>query len=172
MSRLVSQIADHPEVWNTHTQRTEAYDTPHKSIDDIWVRYNDWANFKGDRESFNDAHTSVWYPVIGKIPAAWSLARHVVRRVGGKQLGGVLITRIPPGGGVKPHIDTGWHARHYEKFAVQVKGNKDQAFCFEDESLSPEPGDIYTFDNSLLHWVTNNSDEERITLIICVRRND
>jgi hypothetical protein len=172
VSALVSQLAAHPEVWNGHTQRTDGYGTPHRQVDDIWVRYNDWANFKGDRAAFNDAHTSVWYPVIGKIPGAWSLARRVMRRVGGEQLGGVLITRIPPGGEVKPHIDTGWHAGYYEKFAVQIKGDKDQAFCFEDAELRPNPGDLYTFDNSRTHWVRNDSDQERITLIICIRRQD
>ena len=168
---LVKQLNKHPEAWNTHNQRTTAYATPHKSVDDIWVRYNDWANFKGDRVAFNNAHTSVWYPVVTDIPDAWSLARRVMRRVGGWRLGGVLITRIPPGGEVKPHIDTGWHAGYYEKFAVQIKGDRDQAFCFEDGELSAEPGDLYTFDNSRCHWVRNDSDKERITLIICIRRD-
>jgi aspartyl/asparaginyl beta-hydroxylase (cupin superfamily) len=93
-----------------------------------------------------------------------------MRKVGGKQLGGVLITRIPSGGEVQPHVDHGWHAGHYEKFAVQLRGNQEQAFCFEDAELRPEPGDLYTFDNARLHWVTNDSDSERITLIVCIRR--
>jgi uncharacterized cupin superfamily protein len=170
VSALVEQLDRHPEAWNTHRMRTEAYGTPHNGIDDIWVRYNAWENFHGDPQAFNAEHVSSWYPVIADIPAAWSLARRVMRRVGGKKLGGVLITRIPPGGEVKPHIDHGWHAGHYEKFAVQVKGNKDQAFCFDDAELRPEPGDLYTFDNSFRHWVKNDSDSERITLIICIRR--
>lgn len=172
VSGLINQLAAHPEVWNTHTQRTESYNTPHKAIDDIWVRYNAWENFHGDRVAFNDEHVSSWYPVVGKIPDAWTLTRKVMRRVGGKRLGGVLITRIPPGGEVKPHIDTGWHAGYYEKFAVQIKGASDQAFCFEDGELRPEAGDLYTFDNSRMHWVRNDSQHERITLIICIRRSD
>lgn len=170
VSGLAHQLAAHPEVWNTHTQRTESYNTPHKAIDDIWVRYNAWLNFHGDRVAFNSEHVSSWYPVVGKIPDAWLLARKVMRRVGGKRLGGVLITRIPSGGEVKPHIDTGWHAGYYEKFCVQIKGGPDQAFCFEDGQLSANSGDLYTFDNSRLHWVTNDSDHERISLIICIRR--
>lgn len=170
VSALVDQLAAHPEAWNRHTMRTEAYATPHKAVSDIWVRYNDWANFDGDPQAFNAAHESVWYPVIVDIPAAWSICRRVMRHVGGKTLGGVLITRIPPGGAVTPHVDDGWHAQHYEKFAVQVRGNKDQAFCFDGAELRPEPGDLYTFDNSRRHWVTNDSDSERITLIICIRR--
>jgi len=168
---LIEQLAAHPEVWNQHTMRTQGYKTPHKAVDDIWVRYNAWENFTGDVQAFNARHESSWYPVIADIPAAWSLVRKVMRDVGGKQLGGVLITRIPPGGEVAPHIDTGWHAGHYEKFAIQIAGNQQQAFCFEDAELRPMPGDLYTFDNSHLHWVTNDSDEPRITLIICIRRD-
>ena len=171
VAALAAQLAAHPEAWNRHTMRTDAYQTPHKAVDDIWVRYNDWANFHGDPQAFNAEHESSWYPVIAVLPEAWSLARRVMRDVGGARLGGVLITRIPPGGEVAPHIDTGWHAGYYEKFAVQIASNERQAFCFEDSELRPLPGDLYTFDNSRLHWVTNDSDESRITLIICIRRN-
>ena len=169
VSAAVSQLQAQPDIWNTHTLRTEAYQ--HRQVSDIWVRYNDWANWDGDVQAFNGPHESVWYPVIGRIPAVWSLVRRVMRDVGGRELGGVLITKIPPGGRVEPHIDHGWHARHYEKFAVQLQGNDRQAFCFEDAELRPQPGDLYTFDNSRLHWVTNDSDEDRMTLIICIRRD-
>lgn len=171
---LLHQIESNPDAWNRHRMRTDAYDGhgPHKSVSDIWVRYNAWSNFDGNIAKFNDVHESTWYPVIRQIPAAWSLCRKVVRRVGGGVLGGVLITKIPPGGQVAPHIDHGWHARHYEKFAIQVKGNDKQAFCFEDAELRPLPGDLYMFDNSRLHWVINESDDDRITLIICIRRSN
>lgn len=170
---LVKQLAANPNVWNRYTLRTQGYEaTPHKAVSDVWVRFRDWSQFDGDPAKFaNTEHESVWYPCVHEIPAAWSLARRVFRTVGGKKLGGVLITRVPPGGEVKPHSDHGWHASFYEKFAVQIKGNKDQAFCFEGCELRPEAGDLYTFDNSKLHWVKNDSDAERITLIVCVRRH-
>jgi len=169
VSQALAQIAAHPDAWNRHRMRTEAYSTPHGKVSDIWVRYNDWANFDGDPQAFNGPHESVWYPVVCDLPAVWSLVRRVMRYTGMRTLGGVLITRIPPGGEVKPHVDHGWHAQQYEKFAVQLQGNEQQAFCFEDSSLSPEPGDLYTFDNSRLHWVTNDSDIDRMTLIVCLR---
>ena len=166
---LLKQLGEHPEVWNTHRERTEQYGTPHNGVSDIWVRYNAWENYTGDWPAFHDEHESVWYPVIAKIPAAWSLARKVKRKVGANTLGGVLITKIPPGGRVEPHVDGGWHARHYEKYAVQVMGNQDQAFCFEDAELRAEPGELYTFDNSRTHWVINDSDSDRITMIVCLK---
>ena len=171
VEKALSELDAHPELWNQHTLRTERYQTPHKAVSDIWVRYNDFANLEADPIAFTQMpHISVWYPCIEVIPAVKELAEFVFGYVNGKTLGGVLITKIPPGGEVLPHIDGGWHASHYEKFAVQLKGNKDQGFYFEDGQLHPEPGEVYTFDNSRLHWVKNDSDEDRITLIICVRR--
>lgn len=163
----LAQIAAHPDVWNRQRERTAAY--AHSDVSDIWLRYNDFANFNGDMQAFNAPHQSVWYPESHQLPAVRSLVFDVMRVVEGEQLGGVLITRIPPGGTVKPHIDGGWHAGYYAKFAVQLQGNERQAFHFEDASLSAMPGDLYTFDNSRLHWVTNDSDEDRMTLIICIR---
>ena len=80
-----------------------------------------------------------------------------------------MITKIPPGGMVKPHVDHGWHADYYDKYAVQLQGNCDQAFCFENESFSALPGDVYWFNNKVEHWVVNNSSEDRMTMIICIR---
>ena len=169
VSEALKQIQAHPEIWNTHRERQEQYGSPHNGVSDVWVRYRPWEQYTGDWRLFHEEHESAWYPVVHTIPAVWSLVRKVVRYVGGGKLGGVLITKIPPGGEVAPHIDDGWHAAHYAKYAVQLQGNQQQTFCFADSELRPEPGDLYTFDNSKLHWVRNDSDSDRMTLIICVR---
>jgi uncharacterized cupin superfamily protein len=87
----------------------------------------------------------------------------------GERLGGVLITQIPPGHSCKPHADDGWHARHFEKFAIQIESGPGQYFCFEGERLETKPGDLFTFDNAHTHWVTNDTPHNRITLIACIR---
>ena len=69
-----------------------------------------------------------------------------------------------------PHTDAGWHAEYYyDKYGVQLMGNKDQGFCFDGHCVSAEPGEVYWFDNQKKHWVYNDSDEDRMTMIICVR---
>lgn len=165
-----AQLEAHPEVWNQHTWRTEHPNSPHREVDDIWVRYNDLTNFDPDPAVFNGPHDPVWYPVIHKLPAIRELAMRAMVDFGYAVLGGVLITRIPPGKQVYPHSDHGWHARRYEKLCVQIKGDQRQAFHFNDVSLSANDGDVYWFDNSFVHWVTNDSDRERISMIVCVRR--
>lgn len=169
VEQAAEEIEAHPEIWNQYSLRTEGYG-PHSNISDIWVRYNAWDNYLGDRATFNAEHESSWYPCVEKIPSVKKIVFDLMRKVEATRLGGVLITKIPAGGEVKPHTDGGWHATYYGKYAVQLKSTPEQAFHFEGESFSALPGECYSFDNSQVHWVTNPSKEDRMTLIICVRK--
>lgn len=166
---LVAQISAHPELWDDFDFRTNSDISPHRELSDIIVRYNARENFTGDRSAFNEPHESVWYHCVSQLPSVIPIALEVMRLVEGERLGMVLITRIPAHKQCYPHRDAGWHARYYDKYAVQLSSAPGQAFCFEGESLSAAPGEIYSFDNSKVHWVTNDSDFDRMTLIVCVR---
>ncbi len=166
---LHSALLANPQLWDQHRMRTESPHSPHREVSDIWVRYNAAENFT-TMEEFNGPHESTWYPAADMLHVK-PLVMSIFRACGGTRLGGVLITKVPAGKQVYPHIDGGWHARYYQKAALQIAGNSDQAFCFEDCSLSALPGEIYSFDNSHRHWVTNPTSEDRITLIICMRND-
>jgi len=153
-----------PHLWNEHRGRTEHPDSPHHGVDDIWARYA--APEVVDKQQ---PHESVWYPSANILPVR-ELVMPLMSYVGGERLGGVLITRIPPGKQVLPHTDPGWHARYYEKFAIQIASAPGQEFCFHGEQLEPRPGDIYWFDNSQEHWVTNPTHYERITMICAIKK--
>lgn len=169
---LRNELAAHPELWDQYKARTAQY--AHSSISDMWVRYNPWRNFDPalGLSHFNREHEAEWYPAADIIPSLRQVALDVMRMVEGVRLGGILITKIPPGGEVRPHVDRGWHAEHYDKFAVQIQADDRQGFHFDDETLVAQAGDLYTFDNSRAHWVTNASDTDRITLIICIRLDE
>jgi hypothetical protein len=171
VSAINAELDANPDLWNQFSLRTTAYvGSPHNRVDDIWVRYNAWKKFNPKKPAnFSKEHDSSWYPAYGKLPALRPLIFGLMQVVEGERLGGVLITRIHPGSSVAPHIDLGWHAGYYRKFAVQLRGGPDQLFCFEGESLEANDGEVYEFDNSEKHWVLNNSDRERMTLIVCIR---
>lgn len=168
VSGLVRDLEKNPQLWDANTfRRTEG--SPHLDLADIIVRYNDWANFNGDRVAFNEEHDSVWWEAYAHLPSIRTLVFDLMRRLCGERLGMVLITRIPAGRSCKPHKDAGWHSRYYDKYAIQVKANEQQAFCFDECKLVTKPGDVFSFDNAFTHWVTNDSAEERITLIVSIR---
>lgn len=170
VSFLRDELRNHPEVWNEIPYRTRFDKSPHREVDDVWVRYRALEEWDGGAH-FNDSHQSVWYPVTQKIPSARFLAMELCARLEGERLGGVLITRIPPHKQVYPHVDSGWHAHYYDKFVIQIASAPGQEFCFAEGGLESSPGDCYWFDNSVSHWVTNPTSEERISLIVCIRRN-
>ena len=152
-----------PQLWNQNPQRTANPASPHHEIDDIWARYA--APSEVGKEG---PHESVWYPAAALLPVR-EIAYTLMHYVKGERLGGILITRVKAGKSVKPHTDPGWHARYYEKYAVQLQSAPGQYFCFKDEMLETKPGDVYWFDNSHMHWVENATPYDRITMICCIR---
>jgi hypothetical protein len=162
---LRRELNAHPEVWDQHPFRRIHPRSPHRQASDIWIRYNALENLG---PHFNDEHESVWYPVAKHLPAAKRICNSVAD-IENKPLAGVLITKIPAGKEIFPHRDLGWHAEHTLKIGVLVQGNKDQKFCFEDSEHACGAGDCFWFTNQDAHWVTNETDEDRVTLIVCVR---
>lgn len=159
---LKQALDEHPELWNQVRARTESPASPHHEVDDIWVRYAP-VGVSGETP-----HDSLWYWAADLLPVK-DIVYRLAYTLRADRIGGVLITRIPPGKSVKPHVDRTWHASFYRKFAVQVASAPQQAFCFKGVRHESVPGDVYEFDNSHCHWVTNDSDEERITMIVCLR---
>jgi len=155
-------LQSHPELWDQNTARTEHPSSPHHGLSDIWAR------FAEPGVDGSQPHDSVWYPCADLMPVR-DLVYPLMSMVQGDHLGGVLITKIPAGKMCKPHTDPGWHARRYQKFGIQIQSHPRQAFHFDGESLVTMPGDLFWFDNSFKHWVTNDSDQDRITMIVCIR---
>ncbi len=162
-------LTRNPQLWDEFRVRTEGDQSPHRDMPDIFVRYNDRKNYDGDRQRFNEEHDSVWYPCIGVIPEAKQLALQLMTLVHGERLGGIFITKIPPGKQCHPHIDSAWHSHYYDKYVIQVESHPMQAFQFGGEALVTEPGDVFWFDNSKTHWVTNDSPVDRISMIVAIR---
>jgi len=169
VTTLVAELQRNSHLWNQYTMRTERDTSPHYGLDDIWVRFNDYANFK-DQASFNEEHDSVWYE-SKLIPHVKELVYPLMAAVKGERLGGVLITRIKPGKTCLPHEDHGWHAHYYHKYGIQLKGGINQSFNFDNESLVTFPGDVFWFNNANMHWVNNDSDQDRITMIVCIKHD-
>lgn len=175
---LLSQLDAHPELWNAHEGRRHHEGSSHGETSDIWVRYNDFTRARGEthRErmlSLTHEHVPVWYPAWEVLPALHPIVFDLMAAVQGEMLGGVLMTKVPPGGRILPHADTGWHVEYYDKFYVGLQSAPGADFICEDgaetERINIRPGEIWLFDNRKVHSVENDSDIDRITLIVCIR---
>jgi hypothetical protein len=168
---LVAQLDAHPELWDQHSLRRTGEGTPHARMSDIWVRYNDIRPYqaRGDLSGFNDAHVPIWYPAWYVLSALRPLVLSMAAHFQAEMIGGVLITRVPGGQSIAPHTDRGWHVDYYDKLYLSLRAPEHCYFSTKTQETSPRPGELWLFDNRVEHWVDNQSEEDRITLIVCLR---
>lgn len=168
---LQQELLFNIDEFDKYDYRRTFPNSPHAQMNDIWVRYNDIKPFeeKGSLVGFEAEHDSIWYPVVEKLPSVKKVVFDLMRLVDGERLGGVLITKLPAGGHIARHTDAGWHAQYYDKFYVPILNKKGSTFCFDDGIIDPELGQAWWFDNSNPHWVNNDSDTDRIAMIVCIR---
>lgn len=159
-----------PQLWNQNTLRTAHPSTAHSQADDIWLRFNEIEE-GGDALSVVDDVMCVNYPALGEMPQARSLIYGLMARVEGEQLGRCIITRLKPGACIKPHRDEGVPATFYERFHILIQSKPGAIFRAGDEVVQMKTGEAWWFDNTQEHEVINNSDDDRITLIVDIRRS-
>jgi quercetin dioxygenase-like cupin family protein len=171
---LLLALQRHPEIFGLHSQRRYAPGSPHPEMTDVWVRYNDCRPFEAGQRpwsEFNDEHESVWYPEADLIPEVRPVVFDLMAAVQGERLGGVLITKLAPGGKIAPHVDKGWHAEYYDKYYVALKSDPGAAFGFPDGVIEAVAGEVYWFRNDVPHWVINGSKDDRFAMIVCIRHS-
>jgi mannose-6-phosphate isomerase-like protein (cupin superfamily) len=164
---LVVQIGRNADLWGSFGWRKES--AVHREMDDIWIRYNRPPE-NGDYSHFNDEHHGVFYPAWERLPALRPLVFTLMSALQATELGGVLITRIPPGRCIAPHADDSWHVQHFNTKCYTVLETNDRCwYRCADEQLVMKVGEVWTFDNRKEHEVQNEGGTDRMTLITCLR---
>ncbi len=164
---LLAALEKQEELWNQHTLRTAYPGSAHSEVSDIWLRFNDFSKYKPeDYYLIFDDLESVNYPAWNKLPEAQNLIMELIDKVDANEVGRVIITRMPPGAKITPHIDEGKYAELYKRYHIILKNNTGSIFRCGDEVLCMETGGVYWFDTSKEHEVINNSNDIRITLIV------
>ena len=78
---------------------------------------------------------------------------------------------LKPGGYIKPHKD--FETRRLAAYNVAITNPPGVEFALEEAGLVPwQPGDVRAIDIGRLHAVRNNSNEDRIHMIVHGHHND
>lgn len=162
---LLNALAQRPDLWNEHTIRTTHPLSPHQQTDDIWVLFNDCST----PETVVDDCEVVPYRAWFEIPGLRKMVLDLMRRVDGIRLGRVLISRVPPGCSIPEHVDQGAPATYYKRYHLALKAEPGALNSSAKEVIQYRMGEFWWFDNSVPHSVTNNSADDRITLVMDVR---
>lgn len=122
-------------------------------------------------EKFREPHFAEFYPAWHALPSLQPIVFDLMAKVQAVYLGGILITRISPGGKILPHDDIGsWHAEYHDcKVYVPLQANAQCVNHCLDESVVMQAGQAWIFNNLLTHSVDNDGETNRITAIVCMR---
>lgn len=154
-----------PDLWNENTLRTEHPETAHADCSDIWLMFNDTT----DASAVPNDREVIPYRAWFELPEAQAIVLDLMRRVSGVRLGRVIITKLPPGGKITPHIDGGAPAEYYKRFQVALQTRPGCLFKIGEETVQFQPGDVWLINNRETHGVINNSDDDRIAMVVDIR---
>jgi hypothetical protein len=169
---LLNAAVRHKSLWNANSLRQHFPDSPHSSVEDIWLRFTDMTEFErtGDLGVVGDDLECIAYPAWHALPQAQPIVFSVMRRVEAERLGRVMITRLDPGKRIAPHADVlGAYAGYYSRYHVPLQSQPGVSFRAGNEQVFMAAGELWWFDASAEHEVVNNSADDRIHLIIDVR---
>lgn len=170
---LALELHQNPHLWNVHDERLGP-NGPHYESDDIWVRMNDRTDFEksGNWKEFNDEHDSIWYPAFYALPSIRKIVFDLARRVEAERIGDIMVWRLKPGKKIHWHVDKSWHVGYYDKFNVCIESSPGSAFLYDGEQIEDRPGDVHRFVNTVNHSVVNNSKQDYIVMVVCLKTHN
>jgi len=179
-------VANNEKLFSNVTVRQEYEGTAHKDTETIFLRagdnFNQYTNAgkkddpKRQRELIDKAVYDVFNdlemvdrPEYNSFPQIRPLVSSLMACVEGERLGSIAIVKLKPGGKVNPHIDEGSYADYYDRFHIALAGPNGSSLNVESESLQLLPGEAWWFNHHKIHWAENNSDHDRINIIVDIK---
>ena len=163
---VLRELIVQPELWNQNTLRTEHPDTAHSDVSDIWLWFNELPT--NPEDVINDIQTHP-YPAWERLPSLRRLVLDLIHRVNGVQLGRCLVTKLPPGGVITPHVDQGAPAEFYTRYQIALQSLPGALFNCEEETVNFRSGEVWWINNRVQHSVVNNSADDRIVCVVDIR---
>ena len=159
---LLKLLDAKPELWKEITARQKLTKSPHKDTECIYVR--------GALKM--STYYVIWdigaydYPCMEYLKTALiPLMRPILDALQVKELGRVLIVNLKSTSQVQRHIDQGTYADHYERFHIVLRSNQHCFLTSGNWVLNLEVGEVWWFNNKVLHSAENNGESDRWHII-------
>lgn len=150
----------------------------------------DWDNWKHRQQLFKEMNSTKTYPlswvvngsssdnfqvdIKNKYDTIWNevsvIVKQLEKQFDGKHLN-ILFAHLPAHQKIDVHKDQTYILNTCHRFHLPLKTNSNVVFYINEMPFYLKKGMIYEIDNTGLHGVYNNSDEDRIHLIIDIFPN-
>ena len=165
---FVRELSDHPYAWSLDTSRQESV-SEHRETDTILIR--------GQSEQAildRDARANMAIRYVGRptsfsplFPRTSDFVDQLAKKMSGV-LGRAVIVRLKPYGQVYQHTDSGLYYELRSRYHLVLKSVAGSRLRSGDEEVRMREGDLWWFENRIPHEAFNDSEEDRIHLIVDV----
>lgn len=166
---LLWAITRQPHLWNTDRYRTTFENTPHGEVDDIVLRFTQRSEDSEGKTVWGDVEE--WKPAIHALPEVKPIVVDLMREVGAFSLDRLVITRLAPGKHILPHTDDQGYAVEpsRSRYHVVLQGVEGSLYRTGPEVVCMKTGEVWWFDPTVEHEIHNQSQEDRVHLLVDVR---
>lgn len=162
---LLLSLIHKPELWKMNTERQDHKESYHKDTETIFLR--------GPRvitlDDMLNSRDTVDYPALHYLPDARNLVCDLMAYVHGVELGRAMIIKLKAGGVISAHKDSGKYPEEFDRFHIPLYSLEGNTFKVGDREAWMVPGDIWWIDNKQTHAVLNNSNDDRVHLVVDIR---
>lgn len=175
---LLNALYRKSDLWKADDFLRKFPQGPFGETDTIYLRFQEHVPVETEEElelyqqnrlAGHDLHECPWRPEVNELPEARAHIMGLVTALGATRLGRCMINRIVPGGRIFPHADSKWHAEYWDRYHLVLQSHPGNTFRCGDETIWMREGEIWWFQNALEHEVINNSDADRIHLVMDLR---
>ena len=162
---FLAELDAAPEMWRADTSRQRKVRCQ-RHTENIFLRAAKKPLPPGAKNA-NDVHESRVLEMARKFPGTLGFCEGVARSVGG-ELGRATLVALLPCSQVYPHVDAGAYYRIRDRYHLVLRSGNGSPLTAGNETVVMREGELWVFDNKVLHSARNPSGEHRIHLIFDV----
>lgn len=158
------ELEAHPEAY-----MPGASDGDHPNTKGIILKFPDLKTYDLKTVTEEVDLNSVYYPAYHLYKSLPKLLDKVMELVKGKHLAWAGVLNLAAGGEIKPHEDTTKLPVDYKRIHVVIKTEPGCTLKTGDEELHMKTGEVWWFNNRIMHSGKNESDTNRIHMVLDIK---
>ena len=162
---LLRELSAHPELWAEDTRRQGGIDVQRETESVTICAHVEDLTFVEERERSPVAYVGRPTAVARRLPTALGFVEHLAHQLHGLP-GRAVLVRLCPGGTVYEHVDAGLYYELRHRYHLVLQSVAGSRLRSGDEEVRMQEGELWWFENRQPHEAFNDSDEDRIHLIV------
>jgi hypothetical protein len=165
ISNILNVVSKFDLEWRINTSRQDQDDPTHKNTESYFILGN-VGNKMGSRWSLGEKLVTV---NLCRDKVLWEMVKPIIQDLKKFHEGvasSAMIVKLMPEKDIMPHIDKSEYLQFVRRNHLAIKTNDSVIFHVGEETKNIATGECWEINNSKIHYVENNGNEERIHLIV------